>query len=194
MAPPTVVFVRFAVTTLLLTALATCGGGPASNANVLASAPDYSAPAAIDNIPCETMERIVYHVHAHLAVYVDGQPRVVPEGIGIASPRQLQNSSEGPFVVSGGCFYWLHTHTADGVIHVEAPIPMDFRLGQFSDIWQQPLSPEQVGPAKGSVVVYLNGQLYRGNPRDIPLAAHNMIQLDVGHDVPPRPFTFPPGL
>jgi hypothetical protein len=164
------------------------------NPNALASAPDYGGHPTIDNIPCETMERAVYHVHAHLSLFADGQPRIVPEGIGIAAPRQIQSTSEGPFVQAGGCFYWLHTHTADGVIHMEAPIAMDFRLGQFFDVWQQPLAAGQVGPAQGSVVAYLNGQRYEGDVRQIPLGAHDLIQLDVGRDVAPQPFTFAPGL
>ena len=40
-----------------------------------------------------------------------------------------------------------------------------------------------------------NGEVYRGNPRDIPLAAHAQIQLDVGNPlVAPQPVTFPAGL
>jgi hypothetical protein len=182
----------------LALALTACGGGAtaaaSANPNALAMAPGYAGHPTIDGIPCETTERVTYHVHAHLAVFVDGQPKVVPYGIGIAAPRQVQNSSEGPFVGAGGCFYWLHTHTEDGVIHVEAPVPMDFTLGQFFDVWQQPLSDNQVGPAKGTVEAYLNGQAYQGDVRQISLAAHNVIQLDVGGGVPPQPFTFPPGL
>ncbi|HLG70253.1 MAG TPA: hypothetical protein VK009_07500 [Chloroflexota bacterium] len=183
---------------LLALALAACGGGaaatPSANPSNLAPAPDYAGHPTIDGIPCETTERVTYHVHAHLAVFVDGQPKAVPYGIGIAVPRQVQNSTEGPFVSAGGCFYWLHTHTEDGIIHVEAPVPMDFTLGQFFDVWQQPLSDTQAGPAKGTVLAYLNGQRYQGDVRQISLAAHNLIQLDAGQDVPPQPFTFPSGL
>jgi len=173
-----------------------CGQASArsSRTNMLAAAPDYAGHPTIDGIPCETMERVSYHVHAHLAVFVDGQQSVVPEGLGIASPRQVQNTSEGPFVASGSCFYWLHTHTADGIIHVESPVPQSFKLGQLFDVWQQPLSSDQVGPARGQVLAYVNGQRYPGDPKQIDLAAHAVIQLDVGQDVPPRPFAFPSGL
>jgi hypothetical protein len=37
-------------------------------------------------------------------------------------------------------------------------------------------------------------QRYPGDPKQIGLAAHAVIQLDVGQDVPPRPFAFPSGL
>jgi len=35
---------------------------------------------------------------------------------------------------------------------------------------------------------------YRGDPSQITLQAHQVIQLDVGDQTPPQPFTFPPGL
>jgi len=182
-----------------LLALGGCGGGNSASAaspsgNVLAPAPDYGGHPTIGNIPCETAERVAYHVHAHLAIFVNGQQRIIPEGIGIAAPRQEQNSAEGRFVVAGGCFYWLHAHTPDGVIHIEAPAAMQFTLGQYFDEWQQPLSGQQVGPATGTVISYVNGQKFDGDPRTVPLAAHTLVQLDVGQDVPPQAFTFPSGL
>ena len=33
-----------------------------------------------------------------------------------------------------------------------------------------------------------------GDPSQITLQAHELIQLDVGDETPPQPFTFPPGL
>jgi hypothetical protein len=172
------------------------GRAPSSTAatSFRAPAPDYAGHPTIDNIQCDTTERVAYHIHQHLAVFVNGQPRGVPEGIGIAAPRQTQNTSDGPFVVSGGCFYWLHTHDRTGVIHVESPTEQAFTLGNFFDVWQQPLSANQVGPATGRVIAYVNGQRYQGDPRQIPLSAHAVIQLDIGQDVSPASYTFPQGL
>ncbi|MHB8618721.1 MAG: hypothetical protein ACYDAG_03980 [Chloroflexota bacterium] len=168
---------------------------PSSGSDLLGPAPGLSSHPTVDGIPCLGSEQVSYHVHAHLAVYVNGQPRTVPQGIGIAGPRKTQNSSEGPFVVAGSCFYWLHTHTPDGVIHIESPRKQAFTLGQFFDIWHQPLSPSQVGPAKGRVRAYVDGKPYQGDPRSIPLVDHSVIQLDVGSGAPPpQPFTFPSGL
>ncbi|MBV9119816.1 MAG: hypothetical protein JOZ39_03835 [Chloroflexi bacterium] len=167
---------------------------PTATGSFLAPAPDYGGHPITDNIPCEQTERITYHVHAHLAIFVNGQPSGVPYGIGIAPPRQTQDTPDGPFVVGGSCFYWLHTHDATGVIHVEGPNPQNFTLGQFFDVWQQPLSASQVGPQQGTVIAYLNGQKFSGDPRTIPLAAHNLIQLDLGQDTPPASYTFAPGL
>lgn len=161
----------------------------------LASVDSSAGGRPVDGIRCETMEEAVYHIHAHLAVYVQGEKRLIPAGIGIAPPRQVETQSDGtPFVAGGSCYYWLHSHTQDGIIHIESPVERTYTLGEYFDIWGQPLSPTQVGPARGTVIAYVNRQRYSGNPRDIPLTAHALIQLDVGTDTPPQPFTFPAGL
>jgi hypothetical protein len=40
--------------------------------------------------------------------------------------------------------YWIHTHDSTGWIHVEAPRKIRATLGQFFDVWGQPLSREKV--------------------------------------------------
>jgi hypothetical protein len=164
-------------------------------APVLASIQGQANGQPVDGIACQTGEQLAYHIHAHIAVYSSGALRAVPRGIGIMPPTTEQNSSEGPFIASGQCFYWLHTHTQDGVIHIESPTPKTYTLGNFFDIWQQPLSSTQVSTALGNVVAYVNGKQYKGDVRSIPLTAHAVIQLDVGSPtVPPKSFTFPQGL
>jgi hypothetical protein len=134
----------------------------------------------VDGIKCETSEQVAYHIHAHLAIYVDGKPRQVPFGIGIPDPV-TQQANGYPFVVSGKCFSWLHTHVADGVIHVESPSQRTYTLGNFFDIWGQPLSATQVGPVSGTVTAFYGGKPYMGSDlRAIPLTPHAEIQLDVG--------------
>lgn len=149
---------------------------------------------AIDGITCDTSEHALFHIHAHLAVYANGAAQPVPYGIGIAPPLSIQQNTDGPFVTGGSCLYWLHTHTGDGIIHIESPVQRTFTLGDFYDIWGQPLSATQVGGAKGAVIASINGQRYSGDPRSIPLIAHAVIQLDVGQDVAPQPYTFAQGL
>jgi hypothetical protein len=162
---------------------------------LLASTDGQAQGQPVDGISCETSEQVVYHIHAHLAVYTNGKTRIIPEGIGIVPPTQVVQTSAGPFVVAGKCFYWLHSHTADGIIHVESPSQRVYTLGNYFDIWNQPLSATQVGPAHGQVAAYVDGQPFPGDPRSIPLNAHTLIQLDVGSASPgPQPFTFPAGL
>jgi hypothetical protein len=148
---------------------------------------------AVNGIRCDALESTLLHIHVHLAIFVDGKERVVPYGVGIGEPWQVSTAGERPFVDDGSCFYWLHTHTEDGVVHIESPVRRTFTLGDFFGIWQIPLSSSQVGPAAGPVIAYVNGVRETANPADIRLAPHLLIQLNVGVDVPPQPFEFAPG-
>ncbi len=68
---------------------------------------------------------------------------------------------------TGTCFYWLHVHTTDGIVHIESPSKTQgFTLGQFFDIWGVPLSSTQVGPATGKVTVFFT------SPGKSPQALH----------------------
>jgi hypothetical protein len=151
-------------------------------------------PRPVDAIRCEASEQVLFHVHAHLAIFVAGHPLAVPEGIGIAPPRRVEQTSEGPFVIGGACFYWLHTHARDGIIHIESPAQRTYTLGEFFNVWGRRLDRGRVAGARGPVTAYVDGRPFAGDPRAIALGAHRVIQLDVGRRVPPRAFTFPPGL
>jgi hypothetical protein len=169
--------------------------GTPAGARLLASPRGEAAGRTVDGIRCQAEEQVLFHIHAHLAVYVNGRQRLLPEGIGIAPPRQLQQTRDGPFVVAGSCFYWLHTHARDGIVHIESPVRRSYTLGEFFDVWNQPLSRARVGPAAGRVIAYVDGRRFTGDPRSIPLEAHEVIQLDVGDPlVRPAPFRFPTGL
>jgi hypothetical protein len=138
----------------------------------------------VDGIPCQSMEVGVVHVHTHLAIINNGTPVQVPAFIGFApSP-------------TGGCLYWLHTHGPDGIIHVEAgdvssPNGGPYTLGMFFDIWGQPLTNNQVGPFKGPVTAFVNGQPYNGDLKAIPLRAHQQITLEIGKVVPVPNYQIP---
>jgi len=169
-------------------------GIPLPDAPALAGTGSIASGETVDGIQCQGSEQTLFHIHAHLTVFVDGAPRQIPYGIGIPNP-QVQTTAQGPFVAGGSCLYWLHTHAADGIIHIESPVQRTFTLGDFFDIWGQPLGPSRVGPATGPVTALYNGKLYDGNPRDIPLNAHAQIQLDVGRPlVGPVTITFANGL
>ena len=138
-------------------------GVPLPAAPALAGSGSMAGGETVGSTQCQAGGQALFHIHAHLAIFVDGAPRQIPQGVGIP----------------GSCVYWLHTHAPDGIIHVEAPVQRTFTLGDFFDIWGQSLGPNKVGPATGPVTAIYNGQLYDGNPRDIPLNAHAQIQLDV---------------
>ncbi|HEX3565889.1 MAG TPA: hypothetical protein VHU17_11000, partial [Acidimicrobiales bacterium] len=70
--------------------------------------------------------------------------------------------------------------------HIESPSPSLYTLGQFFDVWGQPLGPTQVGPVTGTLTTFVNGREYTGNPRDISLQSHDEVQIDVGPVVAPE--------
>lgn len=146
---------------------------------MLAPAATAATGPSVDGIACKSMEQAVYHIHTHLSVYVNGALRPVPAGIGVVEPV-AQHSANGVFEQASRCYYWRHTHAQDGIIHIEAPSHATYTLGQFFAIWQQPLTSGQVGPARGPVTVYINGQRYRRDPAAITLTSHEDIQLDTG--------------
>lgn len=165
------------------------------------TAPGLAAPLPltpgkhIDGITCQGSEQVVYHVHEHLTVFVDGKPRQVPAGIGMAPPYSVVQTPVGIFVEGARCFMWLHTHAADGIIHTESPTPRTYTLGDFFDVWGQPLTSDRVGPARGRVTAFIDGRIYHGSPRNIRLLRHAQIQLDVGSPVvAPVLIRFPKGL
>jgi hypothetical protein len=161
-----------------------------NNHSTAATSGHMASGATVDGIACQSNEQVAYHIHAHLAIFDNGVQQTIARGIGIPGPETVQSGD----VVSGKCFYWLHTHDASGIIHIESPTRRVYTLGQFFDLWGQPLSGSQVGRATGTVTVFVNGKRFSGDPRSIALTPHKVIQLDVGKAVPPKPFTFAQGL
>ena len=169
-------------------------GVPVPSALPLAGLATAATGKTVDGVSCQTSEQTIFHIHAYLTIFVIGSPRQIPMGIGTPGAQE-QSTPQGPFIARGTCFYWLHSHAADGIIHIESPVHRTYTLGDFFDEWGQPLGPDQVGPATGTVVALYNGQHYEGNPRDIPLNSHAQIQLEVGTPlVAPLKITFPRGL
>ncbi len=159
-------------------------GVPIERGPSLAPASTTSTSRQVDGIRCAPVEQLKYHIHAHLQVYVDGQPRQLPGAIGILGPVN-QGSQSGAFYGASQCYYWLHTHTADGIIHIESPSPTYYTLGAFFDEWGQPLGSGVVATAHGPVTAFVNGRRWTKSIRDIPLRPHAVVQLDVGHPVVP---------
>lgn len=128
------------------------------------------------------------HAHAHLDVSIDGQPVVVPGGIGIG------RSSEG---ISP-----LHTHNASGVIHIESSVNRAYTLGEFFTEWDVSLSPDNVGGLRvgdgKTLRIFVNGSQVAGNPAAVIINAHDEIALIYGNHqsagpIPSR-YEFPSGL
>ena len=124
----------------------------------------------IDGIHCEASEGAVEHIHSHLQLFDRGRAVAVPSNVGIP--------------LGAGCLYWVHTHAADGIIHIESPVSRTFTLGDFFDVWGDTLSKTQASSlhaAHGSTLrVTVNGKAWTRDPRSIPLRDHQEIVIQSG--------------
>lgn len=148
----------------------------------------------VDGIECNAFEQLLFHIHAHLDIIINGQYFLVPAQIGIIPDK---------------CFYWMHTHDVTGIIHIESPINRDFTLGQFFDIWNKKLNNDQIkfnnnqifnymANGNNPLSVFINGSkvLNGTNYRDIKLHAHDEIAIAYGRHTSsiPSSYSFPEGL
>lgn len=69
-----------------------------------------------------------FHIHSILEIRANGEAMEVPTDIGVEET----------------CMTVLHTHTPDGVIHVESPEKRDFTLADFFAVWKQPFSKDEL--------------------------------------------------
>ena len=160
--------------------------------SALAAADSSASGTAVDGVTCDATPSTSNRSYVHLAIFVNGEARRLPAGVGVGPPRTTASTDAGPFV-TGKCYYWLNTRTYDGVIHVDPPSRTAYTLGTFFDIWGQRLTATQIGPATGAVTVLVNGSPYSGDPRSVPLSSHAVIQLNVGTNVPFLHYTVPAG-
>ena len=130
------------------------------------------APAGevVGGISCDAQEGQRIHIHQHLVIVDHGTPVPIPPNVGQPAGKR--------------CIYWVHTHTPDGFIHIEAPQDRTFTLGDFFTVWGQPLSLQSAGPAqvkkREAMKVWVDGKAYAKDPRSIPLSAHADIVIQVG--------------
>lgn len=134
----------------------------------------------VAGISCDAMEGARMHTHQHLVLIDRGKEVPIPADVGQRPDRN--------------CLYWVHTHTPDGIIHIESPQPRTFTLADFFTIWGQPLDRTQAATMRaakgGSLKVWVNGQPYKGDIRAIPLLPHTDIVIEAGPPfVPPPRFT-----
>lgn len=129
----------------------------------------------VSGVECTATMPDNYHVHSHVAVFLNGQQLSVPNDVGIVGVG-------GP----SPCFYTIHTHDKSGKIHVEASQQGTYTLGQLFAIWGQPLSSSDVAGLSGMTVkVYVtdNGVVTEANAADwanIELRSKRLITIVVG--------------
>ncbi len=144
-----------AVGVSVLIVLGSKGGGSTTSAGSLQGLQETEAPwqpeykflaerLTAAKIPPPGSEK--YHVHGRLSVFIDGKQTPVPNNIGL---NQRQASA-------------LHTHDAEGIMHIEADAPRDVKLSEFFIVWGVKFSKDQIGKYKNesgkTVQVFVNGQ------------------------------------
>jgi len=141
----------------------------------------------------ETHEFLDYHVHAHLDVFVNGEPVVVPAGLGIAidDPAVRHDVLVDGTDNYGGidppcaepCISPLHTHDVSGVLHTETKEPTPNTLGQLFTEWNVALDGSCVGgycEPEASVLVYVDGRAFEDDPATIELTDGKEIAIVIG--------------
>ena len=199
---------------LLVIAFVACRGSP--QVQEAKPAPEPASGGVPWPAPSDPLDRIVaagfepitheflnYHVHAHLDVFVNGEPVEVPAGIGIniADPAvHTTQSALGP--TYGGidppcaqpCISPLHTHEPDGILHTESAKEHPNTLGEFFIEWGVALTAECVGgycSPDASIQVFVDGKAYTGDPADIQLTDMREIAIVIGSPPDEVPSKFP---
>jgi hypothetical protein len=120
-----------------------------------------------------------FHIHALLHIYVNGLLSPLPANIGLDAAKGLESS--------------LHTHDSTGIIHMEAPHPFSYTLGDFFSVWGVKLGPAQVGGLTGyganHLHFYLNGRPFT-NPAALVLKRGDSVVIGYG---PENSFPHKPG-
>jgi hypothetical protein len=116
-------------------------------------------------------EGTTMHEHANVQVFVRGEQEIVPQTIGIPVPGEPGAAS-------------LHTHTSDGLVHIESAQVRDFTLGEFFDVWGVRLSGSCLGAdceeGGDELIVFRNGERVSGSIRDVLLDDQTVVVVTFG--------------
>lgn len=153
----------------------------------------------IDGMPCVSTMPSAYHVHSFVGIIINGRQLALPDGIGMNNPGADGTYYGFPnWTEYASCYYYIHTHDASGVLHVESPQSVSlsssiYTLGNAFDVWGMTLSSTQIGPYTGTVRAYVanvplkTAQIlrsyytqYSGDPRSIPIYSHTTTWLEIG--------------
>jgi hypothetical protein len=172
-----------------------CGDeGDDSTDSAADDVPEWPAPddplerAVAAGLEPTVRELLQTHRHSHLDVFVDGEPVLVPAGIGIDIDDPGVKTFPGP--AYGGieecdepCISPLHTHDDTGIVHTEAAADELLTLGQFFTEWDVRLEDSCVGEFcddDTDIAVYVDGEVQEGDPALIELEDRREIAIVVG--------------
>jgi hypothetical protein len=132
----------------------------------LASGP----PMAHVRLGCSPANTTKQAEQAHVELFANKRVLLLPKGIGAGE----------------GCTYAARTSEPTGVVDfIPAAKPT---LGDFFDVWGQPLSTRGFAGFRGAVSAWVGGRRWHGDVRGIPLRRHAEIVVEVGGYIPPHTF------
>lgn len=125
--------------------------------------------ADLINLPAHGTN-LAMHEHVNLQVFVHGVAQQVPVDIGIAGPGDAAS---------------LHTHTGDGLVHIESSTVAEFTLKQIFDVWGVRYTPTCLGAycddATDELRVFVDGQPFAGTDiTEVPLDPETVIVVTYG--------------
>ena len=122
-----------------------------------------------------------FHIHAMLHIYVNGILKPLAAEIGLDPIQHVLSS--------------IHTHDSTGIIHMEAPHPYRYTLGDFFMAWGVKLGPAQVGGLTGvggdHLHFFVNGKPF-SDPATLVLHRYDNVVIGYGAEgsFPHTPSTF----
>ncbi len=146
---------------------------------------DVKALIAKAGLPALPGERLEYHLHSHIDIFVNGKASPVPANLGIDLVERVLSP--------------LHTHDETGIIHVENEAPATFYLGQLFTEWDIRLDVTCIGSycrPETEWAIYVDGTKDTRDPANIEFAKHRQITIVIGtppKDIPDD-YKFPEGL
>jgi hypothetical protein len=112
-----------------------------------------------------------FHIHALLDISVNGRDIAVPANIGIDDAHHLEST--------------LHTHDQTGVIHMEAPHPFAYTLGDLFAVWGVRFTQDQLGALRAhgdqQLHVYVNDHAI-SDPANYVMHNNDNIAIGFGTD------------
>ncbi len=123
--------------------------GPGIRATQPPWAPEYTGLAQrIKTLGLPTGSSEKFHIHAQVNVYNQGLLITLPADVGIDKRHHVETT--------------IHTHDATGIVHMEAPRPYRYTLGDLFAIWGVRFGAGTLGALQDDgtnrVWVYVNGK------------------------------------
>ncbi len=90
-------------------------------------------------------KNLALHIHPELKILVNGEEKFIPTNIGISENFMRP----------------IHTHTQDGVLHIESPCTRNFKVGEVFEIWGKVFNSTcifEYCTDEGTLKMYVNGQ------------------------------------